>query len=83
MHSGCAWNDLGICEVLCIEHFCVVEINGIHENKGQCHAKSRYTLHALRIRTRSGSAAQRKSRNFNLGSPKLPQLLGSTRPAAA
>ena len=42
-----------------------------------------YTLHALRIRTRSGSAAQRKSRNFNLGSPKRLQLLGSTWPVAA
>ena len=39
MHSGCAWNDLGICEVLCIEHFCVVEINGIHENKGTVSCK--------------------------------------------
>ena len=36
----------------------------------------------LRIRTKSGSAAQRRSRNFNLGSPKRPQRLGSTSTAA-
>ena len=44
----------------------------------------RCTLHVstLRIRTKSGSAAQRRSRNFNLGSPKRPQRLGSTSTAA-
>ena len=37
----------------------------------------------LRIRTRSAIATQRRSRNFNLGSPKRPRRLGSTWPTAA